>query len=73
MIENLLHDIYIFSGDPVSWKTKKQSSVALSTAEAEFTALASSAQEAVWMRQLSSEIVLSLQNQSLHMRIINLQ
>ena len=34
-------------------------------------ALASSAQEAVWMRQLSSEKVLSLQNKSLCTRIIN--
>ena len=48
--------LFVISGGPVSWKSKKQSSVALSTAEAEYMALASSAQEAVWMRQLSSEI-----------------
>ena len=47
---------FVISSSPVSWKSKKQSSVALSTAEAEYMALASSAQEAVWMRQLSSEI-----------------
>ena len=46
----------MINGGPVSWKSKKQSSVVLSTAEAEYMALASSAQEAVWMRQLSSEI-----------------
>ena len=34
----------------------KQSSVALSTAEAEYVALASSAQEAIWMRQLTTEL-----------------
>ncbi len=48
--------LFVISGGPVSWKSKKQSSVALSTAEAEYMALASSAQEAVWMRQLSSEM-----------------
>ena len=56
MIENLLPDIYflfMISGGPITCKTKKQSSVALSTAEAEYMALASSSQEVVW---LSSEI-----------------
>ena len=40
---------YIFhtGGAAVSWKSKKQSSVALSTAEAEYMALASAAQEAL--------------------------
>ena len=37
---------YLFqiSGGSVSWRNKKQSTVALSTAEAEYVALASSAQ-----------------------------
>ena len=39
---------------PVSWRSKKQSCVALSTAEAEYMALASAGQEAVWMRLLTS-------------------
>ena len=47
---------YLFIYDQWWSRTKKQSSIALSTAEAEYMALASSAQEAVWMRQLSSEI-----------------
>ena len=34
----------------VSWRSKKQKCVALSTAEAEYMALASAAQEAVWIR-----------------------
>ena len=46
----------MISGGLVSWKTKKQASIALSTAEADYVAQAFSAQEAVWMRQLSSEI-----------------
>lgn len=49
---------YLFqmSGGAVSWRSKKQSSVALSTAEAEYIALASTAQEAVWLKQLTTEL-----------------
>ena len=38
----------------ISWRGKKQTCVALSTAEAEYMALASEAQEAMWLRQLVS-------------------
>lgn len=44
------------SGAAVSWKSKKQSCVALSTAEAEYMALASEAQEAMWLRQLLADL-----------------
>ena len=49
---------YLFQmcGGAVSWRSKKQSSVVLSTAEAEYIALASTAQEAVWLRQLTTEL-----------------
>ena len=49
---------YVFQicGTAVSWRSKKQSCVALSTAEAEYMALASAAQEAVWMRQLIDDL-----------------
>ena len=49
---------YLFqvSGGAVTWRSKKQSSVALSTAEAEYMALSSAAQEAVWLRQLTAEL-----------------
>ncbi|KAK3893083.1 hypothetical protein Pcinc_003076 [Petrolisthes cinctipes] len=43
-------------GGPVSWSSKKQSCVALSTAEAEYMALASAIQEAVWFRKLAVDI-----------------
>ena len=54
---------YLFqiSGGPVAWKSKKQSCVALSTAEAEYVALSSAAQESVWLRQLISEFGRSLE------------
>ena len=44
------------SGGAVTWRSKKQSCVALSTAEAEYIALSSAAQEAVWLRQLTAEL-----------------
>ena len=49
---------YVFQigGTAVSWRSKKQTCVALSTAEAEYMALASAAQEAVWMRQLTADL-----------------
>ena len=40
----------------LSWRSKKQSTVALSTAEAEYVALSSAAQECVWMRRLNSDL-----------------
>jgi len=49
---------YIFQmgGAAISWRSKKQTCVALSTAEAEYMALASTAQEAIWIRQLLSDL-----------------
>ena len=49
---------YLFqiAGGPVSWRGKKQDTVALSTAEAEYVALSSATQECVWMRRLNSEL-----------------
>ena len=50
---------YLFqiAGGPISWRSKKkQGSVALSTAEAEYVALSSAAQETVWLRKLISEL-----------------
>ena len=46
----------MLSGAPISWKSRKQSSVALSTAEAEYIALSSATQEVMWLRRLLSEL-----------------
>ena len=49
---------YVFqiAGGSISWRSKKQGMVALSTAEAEYVALASATQEALWLNQLLAEI-----------------
>ena len=48
--------LFLLSGAPISWRSKKQSTVALSTAEAEYIALSYASQEAMWLRQLISEL-----------------
>lgn len=49
---------YMFQigGTAVTWQSRKQSCVALSTAEAEYVSLAGAAQEAVWLRQLIKDL-----------------
>jgi hypothetical protein len=60
------------AGAAVSWSSKKQTSVALSSTEAEYISGAHATKEAVWLRQLLSELgidtssptVLHVDNQS---------
>ena len=49
---------YVFqiNGACISWKSQLQKSVALSTAEAEYMALAAAAQDAIYLRQLLTEM-----------------
>ena len=49
---------YIFklSGGAVSWRSQKQSSVALSTLEAEYMALSGASQECIWLRNMLSNL-----------------
>jgi hypothetical protein len=44
------------NGCPIIWLSKKQSIVALSTAEAEYIAIATAVQEVVWINQYLSEL-----------------
>lgn len=53
--------VFMLSGGAVSWSSKKQKCVALSTAEAEYIALSSAAQESIWLRQLLTELGKSLE------------
>ena len=56
--KSVLGYIFMLSGAGISWRSKKQTSVALSTAEAEYIALSScsSVQEAIWLKQLTLEL-----------------
>ena len=59
--------LFMMSGAAVSWKSRKQTCVALSTAEAEYIALASATQEATWMRQLLED----LQNRQIEPTVVH--
>jgi hypothetical protein len=48
-------DFKVLTG-PVSWCAKKQSAIALSTAEAENVALCHAVQEAIWLRHLLKDL-----------------
>jgi len=48
--------VFVLGGGAVTWKSKRQSTVATSTAEAEYMALYMAIQEAIWIRQLLEEI-----------------
>lgn len=49
--------VFVKNGAALSWQTKKQPVVALSTAEAEFNALAFASKEALWLQSLEYEIL----------------
>lgn len=54
---------YIFklSGGAISWSSKKQQTIALSTAEAEYMAMSATTQEAIWLNSLHDEIFGSME------------
>ena len=47
--------VFCIAGGPVSWKSKIQDTVALSTSEAEYVALSSASQDCIRIRRLNSE------------------
>lgn len=48
--------IFLFQGGLIVWQSKRQSSVALSTTEAEYMALSATCQEALWLRTLAKDL-----------------
>ena len=48
--------VFKLAGGAVSWQSKRQATIALSSTEAEYLALSSAVQEAVWLRQLLSDL-----------------
>ena len=49
-------NMFLMAGGAISWLSKKQVIVALSMSEAEYVALSSATQEAVWFRKLLSDL-----------------
>jgi len=52
--------VFLMGGAAISWSSKRQSSVALSTCEAEYMAAAQAAMEAVWHRSFMAELGMGL-------------
>jgi len=52
--------VFMLGGGAISWSSKKQSSVALSSTEAEYIAGAHAAKEAIWLRRLLTELGLEI-------------
>ena len=60
-------NLFLMSGGPVSWFSKKQPIVTLSTAEAEYVALSTATQKATWIRQLLLDFHLQLEQATIIM------
>lgn len=54
--------IFILAEGTISWKSKKQMRITLSTIESEFEALASTGEESEWLRDLLLEVPLAKNN-----------
>jgi hypothetical protein len=48
--------VFVFAGGAVSWSSKKQTSVATSSTQAEYMAMTPAAKEALWFRRFFQEI-----------------
>ena len=48
--------VFLLSGGAISWSSKKQTSVALSTMEAEFVALSHATKDTLWLRTLLTDL-----------------
>ena len=57
--------ISFFGGNPISWSSKKQKTVARSSTEAEYRAVASAAAEVLWLKNLLHELHIPLSRQPL--------
>jgi len=53
--------IFIVAGGPVSWESKRQDTVALSTAEAEYMAFSRTTTQAIWISKYFDEVGLPTQ------------
>lgn len=56
---------FLFQGGTISWNSKRQPTVALSTTEAEYMSLSSCVQEALWLKQLQESFWPHLKNEAM--------
>lgn len=49
--------VFLMSGGAITWNSKKQPTIALSTTEAEYMALSTAVQETLWLNNLKKEIL----------------
>lgn len=61
--------VFLMNNGPISWCSKKQTSVALSSTEAEYMAMTLAAKEATWLRLLLTELGL-LKEDNQHAKIL---
>ena len=54
--------VFLLAGGAISWSSKKQNSVALSTMEAEYVALAHATKDSLWLRTFVSDLGFPLEN-----------
>ena len=62
--------VFMLQGAPVSWGSKKQSSVSLSTSEAEYIALSLAIQEGKWIHRLLCEIMKAVDEDEPELKIL---
>ncbi|KAG7912925.1 hypothetical protein KL927_005439 [Ogataea polymorpha] len=48
--------VFILAGAPITWRSKKQTTVALSSTEAEYMALGDALRELLWLKQLLDQL-----------------
>ena len=63
--------VFTLGGGPISWGSKKQTIVAVSTCEAEYISMSTASKEAVWLRRLVSDMLLDLVSTKLHPTLIH--
>lgn len=56
----------MINNNPISWSTKKQKSVALSTSEAELYAVVEGTKEVIWIKQFLKELTLAVSTPTLY-------
>lgn len=49
--------VFIHQGAAISWGTRRQRTIALSTTEAEFMAIVAAIQESIWLKRLEKELI----------------